>query len=388
MSAIDIESVTRHVLRRQHLTDDSRAGRLVEMVQDIGGLHATSAIGPYVSAFLRCREFRREDLDRELYANKSLGRLRCMRFTMYVQPTGAFPMYHSAMKSAFRAGYKSRMQRIGMADEEYVRLEKAILGLLEDGGKTAAEIRKALGHGQGMFQVLNAMCDYGLLARGAPKGSWKSSLHTYHRFRDYYPDVDLEMDEKLAVASLVLIYLKAFGPATEADIVWWTGLKRADVREALEGLEGRTSVVDVSGLDGGMVMDRVDEESMGEAKALKKPSVRLLPSLDPYLMAYRERERYLDPEKYGFIYDGSGNATTSILVDGRISGVWDADGKSVFAHLFEEAPEPALREIGRQAREMSVFLAGKPLPLEMRDAMVPLADRRPGAVMSPLKGQI
>ncbi len=388
MSTITMDNVNRHALRRQHLTDDSRAERLVEMAWDIGGLHATSAIGPYISAFLRSKDFKREDLDRELYVNKSLGRLRCMRFTMYIQPTGAFAMYHSAMRRTFETGYLSRLKRVDMPEKEYDRLEKAILGLLRDGGMTAAEIKKALGVNSSLFQVLNAMCDTGLLAKGTPKGSWKSSLHTYHLFGDYYPDVDLDMEEKLAIASLVLLYLKAFGPVTEADIVWWTGLKRADVREALQGLEGRMSLLDVPGLKDGMIVDHVDIESIDNAGALKGPSVRLLPSLDPYLMGYKDRDRYLDRAYYGYVYDRSGNATTSIMVDGRIAGVWDVDDKAISAYLFEEAPKPVLREIRRQAKEMSVFLLGKPLPLEKCDAMVPLPERRPGAVMSPLKGQI
>jgi hypothetical protein len=358
------------------------------MAWDIGGLHATSAIGPYVSAFLRCKDFRKEDLDRELYMNKSLGRLRCMRFTMYIQPTGAFAMYHSAMKRTFETGYISRLKRVAMTEKDYGRLEKAILALLRDGGRTAAEIKKALDVDTSLFQVLNAMCDTGLLAKGTPKGSWKSNLHTYHLFHDYYPDVDLEMDEKLAVASLVLLYLKAFGPVTESDIAWWTGLKKSDIREAIEGLESRTDRIYVPGVGDDMIVDYVDIRPLESARALKKPSVRLLPSLDPYMMGYKDRDRYLDRAYYGHVYDRSGNATTSIMVDGRIAGVWDIDEKTIGTYLFEEARADVLQEIRRQAKEMSVFLAGKPLPVKEWSAMVPLSQRRPGAVMSPLKGQI
>ncbi|BAI60461.1 conserved hypothetical protein [Methanocella paludicola SANAE] len=388
MKPVSVEDVNRLVLRKQHLSDDSRAERLVEMVWDIGGLHATSAIGPYISAFLRCKDFRREDLDRELYVNKSLGQLRCMRFTMYIQPTGAFAMYHSAMKRTFETGYLSRLKRVAMPEKEYERLERSILALLRDGGKTAAEIKKALGVDTSLFQVLNAMCDTGLLAKGMPKGSWKSNLHTYHLFGDYYPDVDLEMEEKLATASLALHYLKAFGPATEADIAWWTGLRRSDIREAIESLEARTDRIDVSGLGNDMIVDYVDIRSIQGARAPKKPAVRLLPSLDPYLMGYKDRDRYLDKKHYGCVYDRSGNATTCIMVDGRIAGVWDIDEKAIGVYLFEEAPESVLREIRRQAEEMSVFLLGKPLPIKECSSMVPLSDRPPGAVMTPLKGQI
>ena len=42
-----------------------------------------------------------------------------------------------------------------------------------------------------------------------------------------------------------------------------------------------------------------------------------------YLMGYKERDRYLDQKYYDYIFDRSGNATNSIIVDGVISGVWD-----------------------------------------------------------------
>jgi hypothetical protein len=34
-------------------------------------------------------------------------------------------------------------------------------------------------------------------------------------------------------------YLRCFGPATEADVVWWTGFSKAEVRKALEALGRR-----------------------------------------------------------------------------------------------------------------------------------------------------
>ncbi len=105
-------------------------------------------------------------------------------------------------------------------------------------------------------------------------------------------------------------------------------------------------------------------------------------------MGYKDRDRYLDGAYYGHVYDRSGNATTSIMVDGRIAGVWDIDDKAIGVYLFEAATDNVLREIRRGAKEMCIFLQGKPLPFVECRAMVPLSQRQPGAVMAPLKGQI
>ena len=41
-------------------------------------------------------------------------------------------------------------------------------------------------------------------------------------------------------------------------------------------------------------------------------------------MGYKERARYLDPDVTDYVFDADGNATSTILVDGRAAGVWDA----------------------------------------------------------------
>ncbi|HTX43618.1 MAG TPA: winged helix DNA-binding domain-containing protein, partial [Methanocella sp.] len=267
----------------------------------------------------------------------------------------------------------------------------AILGLLAHGGMTTQGIKKALGTEASIFLVLTMMCDSGLLVRGPPKGGWKSNLHTYHLLSEYYPGVAIKMDQAQATDSLVLRYLKAFGPASEDDIAWWTGLRRTAIRKALEGLGDRVSHVDVAETKKGLLIATADLKPLREGRPLSKPLVRLLPSLDPYLMGYKNRGRYLDPEFYGYIYDRSGNATTTVLVDGRLAGVWDVErNKNIVIKyfLFDAEDEAIVNEIGRQAVAMGGFLGDGPVRARVCDAMVPLPQRPPGAVMSPLKGQI
>ena len=105
-------------------------------------------------------------------------------------------------------------------------------------------------------------------------------------------------------------------------------------------------------------------------------------------MAYKERERYLDPEFYGYVYDRSGNATTTILIDGRLAGVWDMEkcGKvtTIKVFLFGKAGKKALMEIALHAKSLGAFIMGGPVKVALTGSMTPLANRPPGAVMSPL----
>jgi hypothetical protein len=120
----------------------------------------------------------------------------------------------------------------------------------------------------------------------------------------------------------------------------------------------------------------------------KKKNVNLLPVLDPYIMGYEERERYLDPEYYDNVFDFNGNAAPTILIDGRVVGVWDFkdDAKQlVRIFLFEDVERDALKEIHVKALGIGKFISGKEVQIKECDSMVPLTRRTAGGYMSPLK---
>jgi hypothetical protein len=113
---------------------------------------------------------------------------------------------------------------LGVTEKDYIGLSQQILKLLKGRGMTAKETKTDLGTALNVSAVLNLMCDQGLLIRGNPKSGWKSNLHTYYLFHEYFPDVNLNQpNKKHALKLLVQHYFASFGPATENDIIWWTG---------------------------------------------------------------------------------------------------------------------------------------------------------------------
>jgi hypothetical protein len=185
--------------------------------------------------------------------------------------------------------------------------------------------------------------------------------------------------EDVAIVELIKRYLGAFGPVTENDIAWWTGLNKKDVREALEVLG--SSVV----TEDGMAMLTPDLGLLKNMRPSRGRTVNLLPFLDPYVMGYKERDRYLDKEHSGYVFDRGGNATSTIVVDGRIAGVWDIDGPQVKLFIFEDPGESLMAQIRAKATDIGRFITGKGGEVAVCGAMTPLAQRTAGTVMSPLK---
>ncbi len=390
MNSIDIGRINHFVLRKQHLTDASRSDGVLQAVQDIGGLHATGSMIPYLSLFARVRGFRKEALDEELYVRKNLAKIRCMRKTVHVLTKEMMPVAYRATTATVEKASRGYCEFRGVTAAEYDRLSARILDLLTGREMSASEIKSVLSTELDVSAVLYLMCDQALLVRGRPQKGWKDRTQLYARFDEYFPTVDPRaLSETEATTLLVEQYLSSFGPVTENDIAWWTGLGKTKVRRALKALRGRIVEVQVTGVEGTLMVLRDDEKELKDAAAPKERTVNLLPLLDPYLMGYKERQRYLNPEHREYVFDSGGNATSTILLNGRVVGVWECEehpepGVKIF--MLHEVDADTVEDIRLEARKMGKFISGAEPRVRECESMTPLTARRLGSFMSPLKG--
>ncbi|UCG70063.1 MAG: AlkZ family DNA glycosylase [Thermoplasmata archaeon] len=389
MKKIHEAKVNSFCLEKQHLTDKSKINDIVKITKDIGGLHATSSATTYLSLFVRANEFRREYLDEELYVKRNLGKVRYVRGTMYVLPREMIPFAYSAMKSFIDPLSCKYAEYHGISDKNYRRISKQILEALDSKSMTAKEIKESVGLKSKISQILNLMCDDGQLIRAEPKGEWKSNLHTYRRMDQYFPGLELfTLDETEAKKKVILQYIDSFGPVTFSDIAWWTKFHKTKIREILEDIGDDIIQVKVSGNGDPHYILKSHKKALQSTGVKKKSMVNLLPTLDPYIMGYKDRNRYIDSENYEFIFDRSGNGTSSVFVDGRIHGVWD----------FSEKPKPTVKlfylrnvkkgdekKIQSKAKNIGKFIAGSDIIIKKCKDMIPLSKRTAGSFMSPLK---
>lgn len=93
MSNIDPNRVNYLVLRKQHLTEETNTDDIIQIVEDIGGLHATCSATPYLSLFIRSNNFTKDALNKEIEVKRTLGKIRCVRGTVYVLTKEMLPVY-------------------------------------------------------------------------------------------------------------------------------------------------------------------------------------------------------------------------------------------------------------------------------------------------------
>jgi hypothetical protein len=230
------------------------------------------------------------------------------------------------------------------------------------------------------------MCDKGLLVRSLSREGWKSTQHTYFLFEDFYPDLDLSAyDAEEARKIIVRQYILSFGPVTLNDIVWWTGFPQSQVKEILEILGDEVSSVEIPGWDGSCFILSSERESLRSLGALDHPIVNVLPSLDAYMMGYKGRKRLLHPKYEKMVFDRSGNATSVILVNGQVAGIWDWEESSVKIFYLRDLGGDMRRRIRSKVSDVGKFISGKPVHVKVCRSMIPLVKRKAGEFMAPLK---
>jgi hypothetical protein len=384
----DLAAINRLVLHKQHLAGGPVPDGIVDVTRHIGGLHNTSPATPYLSLFARVPGFSRDMLSEEMYVRKSLVRIRCMRNTMHILPCGMLPAAFVATRKCTGANAGRFLKYRGVSSDEYDVVSGKIFALLNSGGRTTSGIKKAVGPVTNLPAVLTLMCDRGILVRGDTP-NWRSNAYTYHLFSEYLPGLSLDsIDEYDAIPRLALSYFSAFGPATAEDFAWWSGLGKTQVRKALQ--EMPVVPFDMPGLKGDFFLLQDDLRRLNETEHGVSLAVNLLPGLDPYVMGYKVRERYLSRESYGFVFDRSGNSTNTVLLDGRLSGVWDTDAEEVPVvnyFLFEDVDRMTRNKIEAEAARTGRFIYDQPVMVRECSSMTPLPKRNAGGFMSPLKGQ-
>jgi hypothetical protein len=387
---LETSSVNRYLAHKQHLLPASRLADVVAVTRNIVALHATDAVAPYLSLWARDPDFGRAALEDALYENRSLAKVLCMRVTMHAVPSDELPFFFQAYDRHRERSYPAEFRsfagllvRAGIcgaqeAEARLDELQRQVLDVLgEKGPSTVQQISRAVpelkakvAHDEGKAyagefsigsRLVPRMCAEGLLIRARPRGTWRSNLYEYALLSDWLPEVNLESGTpQQARVWLVRRYLAAFGPATYSDVQWWTGFSKAETKGVLEELEPELVESAIEGISNGYLMLAGDAGRLGAFTGPQSPYVFFLPALDPYIMGYQGRRRFLNSEHRAKVFDRAGNAQPTVWVDGRAVGAWgqSQDG-SVIYRLFEPVCDEAQELLASEARRLEIFLDGE-----------------------------
>jgi hypothetical protein len=122
-----------------------------------------------------------------------------------------------------------------------------------------------------------------------------------------------------ALDAVVRCHLRGFGPAAAEDVAHWIGWSITPVRTALERMEDLVTFVDEAG------RRLYDLPEAPRPDADTEAPVRLLPWFDSTLLAYvpKRRGRVLPDAYKDVVYvKANGQLKPTVLVDGKVAGIW------------------------------------------------------------------
>ncbi|MEV5340498.1 winged helix DNA-binding domain-containing protein [Streptomyces sp. NPDC052676] len=335
---------------RHRLAPEARAASPEQVAEALVALHGTDPATVFLAVGARLAEPGKTvaETERALYGDRTLVRMHGMRHTVFVFPTGLTAVVHAstgiAVAARERAALLKDMAKAGAPDAAWLAEVEAsaLAALARRGEATAAELAEdeprlrtqfvyAAGKSyEGVHTVstrlLKVLGVEGKVVRGRPLGSWTSS-----QFRWAPAPPHPQLDVAAAQADLLRRWLAVCGPATEADLKWWTGWRVTEVRRALGAIGAREVTLD----EGTGYVVAGDEDAPAGAAGSAEPWAALLPALDPTAMGWQQRDWYLAPELRPALFDRSGNVGPTVWWDGRVVGGWAQrpDGEIVWRIL-------------------------------------------------------
>ncbi|MFC5730741.1 MULTISPECIES: winged helix DNA-binding domain-containing protein [Nocardioides] len=342
--------LNRTLLLRQHLLQ-REATEPTAMVQHLVGLQAQESLPPYLSLAARLESVDPWMVSKQI-EDGSLVRVLSLRDTVHLHvpedaltlPVWAAPVREREIKQS---------QAIGDArsvDREAFRA--AVREVLADGPLPQRALGAALAerfpeHSPAQLGQLARVTE--VLAQLPPRGCWKptgSTAVTYD-FVDRWVGGPLRDPD---VPAIVRRYLRAFGPASAADVTAWTAITRlGPVLKAMDDLEVHEDE------DGKVLYDVADAPTAEEDAPAP---VRLLGNYDNVWLSHAARNRVTEPEKRVAWMGVNGAQLMTLFVDGWLEGLWRVeDGRVVVAELLRPLTRRERAELDEEVARVEVLLA-------------------------------
>jgi hypothetical protein len=336
-------ALNRALLERQHLL--RRADMPVkDMVEHLVGLQAQEIMPPYYGLWSRLDGFDPNELGR-LLEEREVVRLWLMRGTIHlatVEDALAFkPLTQVVGERQHRGGHYGR--RMGGVDiEALVETARELLAEGPLGGRELGRRLVARGFGDDPEAIANAARTHLPLIQVTPRGVWgqrgQSKLATIQSW------TGRELQTEPSIDDFVLRYLRAFGPASVADIQNWSGLTR--LREVVERLRERMVVFQD---ERGRELFDLPDASRPDPEV--PAPVRLLGEYDNVLLGHADRTRIVPADFPWVAMVAPRRFVSNLLVRGVLRATWWIEREGKAAAVLGIRPFGRLSKLDREEVE-------------------------------------
>ena len=261
----------------------SRGSEVVATATATAAVQAQDRLGELLGVGTRSTGLTAENVDHARTVDRAVTRTWLMRGTLHLVPSDDLRWMLDLLGEEMDRKALKRRADLGISFEDHGRvLEFLRPELSRRGPMTRAEIGEALRsaglpwEGQATPHLLRSASMLGVMCFGPDR----NGEATHILIDDWLPDDgNRPLDPG---AELARRYFTAYGPATQADFRWWSGLPAADARRAVQAIVEELVEVSVEGKSMWMTSDAAEliEEVLAQAPDQLRVgrSVRSLPA--------------------------------------------------------------------------------------------------------------
>lgn len=329
-------ALNRATLERQLLLRRERVP-VAEAVRRVVALQAQHPASPYLALLARVDGLDPAAVD-EAFLDGTLVKATLLRITLHAVHAEDRHVLRQAMEPTLRAArLERRFRSTGLLPADADVLVPALLRRARTpmtGAEVEAWLAEQVGD-RGTPTVARMLRGYAPWLHAPAGGPWLFGPRPSFVAPDGPPVVlaDAAVADE-ALQGLVLRYLSGFGPAGVADVGQFALVPLARVRAAVAALGDR--LVHLPGPGGTTLLD-LPGATVPEEDVPAPP--RLLPMWDSTLLAYADRSRVLPAALRPLVTRSNGDVLPTLLVDGRVVGVWRLLEDRVEAWAFAPVPE-------------------------------------------------
>lgn len=338
--------LNRAVLARQLLLERSRLS-LPKALERIGGIQAQYVPSMYIGLWSRLGGFERASLTRAL-ERRTVVQGTLLRATIHLVTPGDWWTWSAAIRESRRENWL-RYHRGDPSACEMAAAARRAAPRLAEGPLERGELQELVGKGPQGISGINVWLD---LVRIPPSGTWE------RRRADLFADASewigpdphpAEGAKGEATGELVRSYLRAFGPATIAEIADWAGLAIGPVKGALGSLELRRFRAE----DGAELVD-LPRLPIPDPETAAPP--RLLPVWDATLLAHGRRGQILPERHRSKVFSTkTPQSAPTFLVDGQVAGIWRYEKGRVKLEPFGRLESSSRRALNEEVERLAAF---------------------------------
>ncbi|MFG2916434.1 winged helix DNA-binding domain-containing protein [Kitasatospora sp. NPDC048298] len=368
---VDQEQVTAWRMRRQHLDPRTGAGA-GEIVSRLAGVQAQVWSAAELAVALRQSTPDPTGVDQAV-TDRTLLKTWAVRGTLHLLRPAEAGAYLSLMADLGTWLKPSWQKASGVSPEQIDALTDEVSGILDGGAALTRDelvtrlvadrrfrsMEERLRSGWG--SVLKPLAWRGVLCHGPSRGNKVTFVKPASRFADWNGVPAPEEAAPVVIAS----YLGAHGPATPEVFDRWLCLNstsKPKLRRWFEGMGDRLTEVEFEGRKALILTEHAEEL----AATTPSEGVRLLGGFDQYVLGPGTKdELLLAPRHRALVSRQSGWISPTVVVDGRIVGVWETTGQDLVVTPFPDSAALPLKALEQEAAHLAHASGTGPLTVRI-----------------------